>query len=389
MYDSLICGDKLPEDSMKNLKKAASSDPINDLILKLFNENFQGASESLNSLKRNKKINSLPEFKLIAAYYYIKTCHYSSARELLSELSQPSEKDYKYFTSLLKVTLLLEQEQFEEAQILISTLEKDKAFSFKLIYCYLSLKNTEQALNTIESDKKLFPEFKIYYKFCSMLIKNQFNKLLDLIDSQTPGPELIDDFLVLKAFVLLKLEQYSESCKILIQVLNSNNKFEIAWHLISIAYFKLEIYSDCFWSLSKCLLFRPDNPKYLFNLYRLYEKSQIFHIAKGILDKAKKIDPDLDLTTELYFPVFDFSEFGKRKDCVVHRKTSCEEQIFVKPAVKKLKLPKKRKKMTKEEDVKFDPASTLGSLKMGDIQNVAAGNKRGSVGFVHKNPFDR
>lgn len=388
MLNSLIRGENLSEDSIKNLKKASLSDPICDLILKLFNENYQSAFEALNTLKKNKTTSQSSEYRLLAAYYFIKTCNYSKARDLLSELSLPIEKEHKYLTSALKVTLLLNQKLFDEAQVLLSTQEQDRNFSLKLVYCYLSMNNAQQALNIIKSDKVKFQEPIPYFKIYSMLIKNKFKKLLDLLELQNPEPNSLDDFLALKAFVLIKLEQFSEGCKILGEVLHSNNKFEIAWHLISIAYFHLEMYSDCFWSISKCLLFEPNNPKYLFNLFRLYEKTQNFSTAKGILDKAKKIDANLDLTQGLFFPIFDFAEFGKRKDCFVHKRSSCDEPIFVKPAVRKLKMPKKRIKVEEVRVSGFDPIITLDSLKMGIMQNSATDINSGLLGFVHKNPFN-
>lgn len=382
MIRLLIFGKRADDDLLKTEKKKASSnDNLSGAALKLYSNNYQGAFDALNALRKHKHLANSSDFKLLNAYYLINTSQYKEASEILSELSQPKIKCDQALLWHMKVTLLINQRLFDEARIFLSKVERTEQVSLKLIFCFLQLKDPQSVKNIIKDDKLNFPDSWLYYKLYSLILKKNYSKALQFLEN--PDENSKEDMLILKGYLHLHLGQFSQSCQILTEVLESNNKSETSWHLLSIVYYKLELYSDCFWTISKCLHFHPESPEYLHNLSKLYEKTQNFSVAKGLCDKVKNIDPNFNFQDEFVFPILDFSEFGNRRKYFIPVKVACKEQIFVKPVAKKASAPKKKRKKTEVEEekaIEFNAAWTLESMKNSTMPcslGVDKGKKKG------------
>ena len=403
MIEYLILGRVAPDELLKSEKKRASSNEnISGLTLKLYLCNFSAASEAISALKKHKHLVLSPEFKVLNAYYYICTSQYKEASEVLCELSLPNVKCDKALVSHMKVLVLLGQRLYNEAKVFLSTLERTEQVSLKSVYCCLKLNDYQSAKDIIKDHKANFPGPSLYFKVYSLIIKQNYAKALGVLEGQHPDESFKEDYQILRAFLYLRLDQLTQASGVLTEVLEANNKSETAWHLVSVLYYKLELYSDCFWSISKCLHFHPESPEYLLNLSKLYVKTQSFGIAKGLCDKAKKIDAGLSVQEEFFYPVLDFSEFGNRRKCWVPVRVNLREQIFVKPVAKKVSAQrnKKKRKMVEaeaeaevglgvgKEENEFDPAWALESLKKGtspDWIGQSMGNKNGFVPSFYGN----
>lgn len=362
MLSKLIHGNILAEEEIKADKKRITSSVSTELfLLKLTLNDFTSAKEVLNELSKGKgKPHSL-DLILGKVYLALVMNNISEAEELLDTIKDNTENPIE--TEILKVKLLMTQSKYTEVITLCEKTENPSYTILNHIQAHIYSNSTEKALALIKSSKTTFPNLLLILRLISSILKENYTKSLSHLEDCLQALGKIEDIYLIRGYIQLKLLQYSEAIESFNEVFELNNRSELAWHMSGISFFHLKNYNDSFSCISKCLQFNPKSTIYLQIMAKIYEKTEKPHLAKAFLDKAKTLDPELQVVEGLQLPQMDFSDFGKRKNCYLPPRVRPTSPVFVKPQVKKQSFKKSKKaKVREEEDSEIKSAIVLESL---------------------------
>ena len=362
MLAKLIHGIILSEEEIKADKKRITSLASTNLfLLKLTLNDFTSAKDVLVQLNKGKcKPNSL---KLILGKVYLALVmnNLAEAEELL-EIVKDNTK-YPNETNILKLKILMASSKYAEVINLCETSEHTSYTILHHIQAHINSKSPEKALALIKSSKKTFPDLLLVLRLLSSILKEKFTRSLSLLEDCLQAQGKFEDIFIVRGYIQVKLSQFSEAIDSFNQVFELNNRSELAWYMSGISFFYLQNYNDSFSCVSKCLQFQPKSTNYLLMMAKIYEKTEKPHLAKAFMDKAKSVDPDLQVGESLDLPLLDFSDFGKRKNCYLPPRVRPASPVFVKPQAKKQEFFKNKKvKVRMEQDNEIKSAMLLESF---------------------------
>ena len=349
MLQSLILRKSIPDDDLKSYKKSIeSNDKLSQLKYSLLTNDYQAAEEII---KKFKAIHKCREFDLLYVFYLIEIHDYSRADSLINSI-QAEEAD------ILRLLLLKSQSMFQNCLDLLQNISIEGKV-FEQVFCLCKLGLSDKAISLIE-DIEISNNDHIS-NLCLLYLKENYSAILELIPILNQPTDI--DMLLLKASCEIKLQMYSQALDTLDELVTINNKFKSAWVLLGIAYYKLSVFSDSFYSFVKALSFNPFSFEDWFNISLVLRQTRP-ELTQILNQKLNNLKDYREITQlEFLFPVIDFSEFGKRKSEFVPNMQIHKNQVLVKPIAKKAKKYKNKKKQAKDESDLHLIAQVLGAIK--------------------------